>query len=90
MVRHVQAPTCLHVLLLLCTGGGDGTLNEVVCALMTHRDEMQRQGISVGLLPLGTANDFACVCGISVVSMVQCCHTAAATAIPVSSRLQLA
>ena len=50
-------------------GGGDGTLNEVVCALMTHREEMQRQGISVGLLPLGTANDFACVCGISVVSL---------------------
>lgn len=50
------------------SGGGDGTLNEVVGALMQHREAISRQGLSVALLPLGTANDFAAAAGISVVS----------------------
>eukprot|EP00775_Hariotina_reticulata_P006858 gene6858-7074_t len=50
----------------IVAGGGDGTLNEVVVALLQHRDAIERQGLSVALLPLGTANDFACVTGISV------------------------
>lgn len=58
----------------LVAGGGDGTLNEVVCALMKHKDQLKDQDLSVALLPLGTANDFACVSGISVVSAEHCCN----------------
>lgn len=39
-------------------GGGDGTLSEVATTL-AHRDEDAAALPSLGLLPLGTANDFA-------------------------------
>jgi lipid kinase YegS len=41
--------------------GGDGTLNEVVNGVV-HPDGPA--GCAVGVLPLGTANDFAVACGI--------------------------
>ena len=44
-------------------GGGDGTLSEVATTL-AHRDEDARNLPTLGLLPLGTANDFASACGI--------------------------
>lgn len=44
-------------------GGGDGTLSEVAAAL-AHRDETAETLPSLGLLPLGTANDFATAAGI--------------------------
>ncbi len=44
-------------------GGGDGTLSEVATTL-AHRDEAADALPSLGLLPLGTANDFASSCGI--------------------------
>ena len=44
-------------------GGGDGTLSEVATTL-AHRDEAADALPSLGLLPLGTANDFASACGI--------------------------
>lgn len=34
---------------------------------MQHREAVARQGLSLALIPLGTANDFACTAGISVV-----------------------
>lgn len=43
-------------------GGGDGTLNEVVNGL----DAADVPSPSLGVLPLGTANDFACSAGIPV------------------------
>lgn len=42
-------------------GGGDGTINEVASALVVV-DREQRP--CLGILPLGTANDFAVACGI--------------------------
>ncbi|MBY5993457.1 lipid kinase YegS [Ferrimonas balearica] len=45
----------------LVAGGGDGTVNEVVSALMAY-PEAQRPELA--LLPLGTANDFATACQI--------------------------
>lgn len=35
--------------------------------MMQHREAIVRQGLSIALIPLGTANDFACTAGISVV-----------------------
>ena len=46
---------------LLIAGGGDGTLNEVLHGLM---DMSTVSRPSLGILPLGTANDFATACGI--------------------------
>lgn len=45
----------------LIAAGGDGTLNEVTAALMTL-PEAQR--LPLGIIPLGTANDFATSVGI--------------------------
>jgi len=46
-------------------GGGDGTLSEVATTL-AHRDEPAEALPTLGLLPLGTANDFASAAGIPV------------------------
>lgn len=43
--------------------GGDGTLSEVATTL-AHRDESAAALPSLGLVPLGTANDFATAAGI--------------------------
>lgn len=44
----------------IIAGGGDGTINEVVDALLSH----SKTDIEVAILPLGTANDFATACEI--------------------------
>jgi lipid kinase YegS len=46
-------------------GGGDGTLSEVA-ATLAHRDDAADALPALGLLPLGTANDFATTAGIPV------------------------
>ena len=46
---------------LLIAAGGDGTLNEVVHGLM---DLSRAARPALGVIPLGTANDFATGCGI--------------------------
>ena len=46
---------------LLITAGGDGTLNEVVHGLMSLSEDVRP---SLGIVPLGTANDFAIGCGV--------------------------
>ena len=45
---------------LLVAGGGDGTVNEVVDGLMRLSPESRPV---FGIVPLGTANDFATACG---------------------------
>lgn len=45
-------------------GGGDGTLNEVVSGLVDASNKNERPRCGVGVLPLGSANDFAAGCGI--------------------------
>lgn len=44
-------------------GGGDGTINEVVSGLLQN-DHASAVLPSMGIMPLGTANDFAHSCGI--------------------------
>src|SRR6187200_1838584 len=39
---------------LVVAAGGDGTLNEVINGIARHADQIQ-----IGLVPLGTGNDFA-------------------------------
>jgi lipid kinase YegS len=46
---------------LVIVGGGDGTLNEVLQGLMNLSRHAQP---TLGIVPLGTANDFATGCGI--------------------------
>ncbi|KAF6259120.1 ATP-NAD kinase-like domain-containing protein [Scenedesmus sp. NREL 46B-D3] len=47
----------------LVAGGGDGTLNEMVAALLKHGAPPR---ISIAQLPMGTANDLASAAGISL------------------------
>jgi lipid kinase YegS len=47
----------------LIAAGGDGTLSEVATTL-AHRDELAARLPVLGLVPLGTANDFANAAGI--------------------------
>ncbi len=49
----------------IVAGGGDGTLNEVVAAMLKYNAPAE---LSVAQLPLGTANDLASAAGISLVS----------------------
>ncbi|ORT52833.1 lipid kinase [Vibrio sp. qd031] len=51
----------------IIAGGGDGTVNEVVDALLKH----SLTHIQVAILPLGTANDFATACDIPTASPYQ-------------------
>ena len=48
---------------LVIAGGGDGTVNEVVAGLLNAAGE-SRPSASMGILPLGTANDLARACDI--------------------------
>ncbi|NNC27457.1 lipid kinase YegS, partial [Salinisphaera sp. USBA-960] len=43
----------------LVSGGGDGTLNEVLDAALHDLPEGEKPPFSFAVLPLGTANDFA-------------------------------
>ena len=56
--RFVSEPGMVD---LVIAAGGDGTLNEVVHGLM---DLSERSRPILGIVPLGTANDFATGCGI--------------------------
>ena len=58
--RYVEEAVQLKVQTVIA-GGGDGTINEVACALALLPAE---QRPCLGILPLGTANDFALSCGI--------------------------
>ncbi|XTZ39783.1 lipid kinase YegS [Salmonella enterica] len=58
--RYVQEAQRLGVSTVIA-GGGDGTINEVATALVTSQTEAVP---ALGILPLGTANDFATSAGI--------------------------
>jgi diacylglycerol kinase family enzyme len=44
-------------------GGGDGSLNEALKALM--QQPQQASSLEIAVLPLGSANDFVTACGIT-------------------------
>jgi lipid kinase YegS len=46
---------------IVIAGGGDGTINEVVCGMMSVTETPET---ALGIIPYGTANDFATACGI--------------------------
>ncbi|MCJ2376648.1 lipid kinase YegS [Vibrio sp. ZSDZ34] len=56
LVTEASQEHCQRVI----AGGGDGTVNEVVDAIM----QTGQQDIDIAILPLGTANDFATACSI--------------------------
>jgi lipid kinase YegS len=58
----------------IIAGGGDGTINAVVNALM--RAGSGKKNITLGICPLGTANDFARGCGLPVDDLAECLRIA--------------
>ncbi|HDL8510437.1 TPA: lipid kinase YegS [Yersinia enterocolitica] len=58
--RYVNEAAALAVETIIA-GGGDGTINEVASALIALPESNRP---SLGILPLGTANDFATSCSI--------------------------
>ena len=65
----------------LIAAGGDGTLSEVAASL-AHRDEEADHLPALGLVPLGTANDFANAAGIPLESLPALEMIAEAPAVP--------
>ncbi|WP_289036525.1 lipid kinase YegS [uncultured Roseibium sp.] len=63
----------------LVAGGGDGTLNEVVSEALAELSESQAAPFAFGLLPLGTANDFAHGIGLDPGDLTGCLTMAAQT-----------
>ncbi len=49
----------------LIAGGGDGTLRDIAEAMSMHPNQA-----SLVLMPLGTANDFACAAGVPLVPVL--------------------
>lgn len=58
----------------IVAGGGDGTLNDVADALVGKGNKPPKA--SLGILPLGTANDFANGCGLPVNDLGRCLEIA--------------
>jgi len=58
----------------IIAGGGDGTINAVATALIGDGSEKPRT--SLGVLPLGTANDFARGCGLPTDDLAECLRIA--------------
>jgi lipid kinase YegS len=58
----------------IIAGGGDGTINAVVNALV--RKGKKRAKTTLGILPLGTANDFARGLGLPVTDLPRCLEIA--------------
>jgi lipid kinase YegS len=67
---------------VVVAAGGDGTVNEVVRGLM---DRPERERPALGIVPLGTANDFATGCAIPAdpTAALQLCATGAPVPIDV-------
>ena len=80
--RYIDEACRLGVATVIA-GGGDGTINEVATALI-ERDSRQRP--VMGILPLGTANDFATSAGIpeSLEKALQLAIVGKATAVDIA------
>lgn len=59
----------------IIAGGGDGTINAVVNALAKAAGKKRRK-TTLGILPLGTANDFARGCGLPTDDLAECLRIA--------------
>ena len=58
----------------IIAGGGDGTINAVTDTLM--KAGAGGSAVTLGVLPLGTANDFARGCGLPTEDLVECLRIA--------------
>ncbi len=58
----------------IIAGGGDGTINAVAAALIG--DGSRKPEATLGVLPLGTANDFARGCGLPSGDLTECLRIA--------------
>ena len=59
---------------IIVAGGGDGTVNEIVNGIFAATEEPE---IAMGVMPLGSANDFSRGCGIAVGDPTQALRLAA-------------
>lgn len=59
-IARLVTEACERDIDRLIIGGGDGSINEATNAILNHEGNMP----DMGILPLGTANDFATACGI--------------------------
>ncbi|TVZ38227.1 lipid kinase YegS [Alteromonadaceae bacterium 2753L.S.0a.02] len=60
-IERLYKDACNDKITRVVVGGGDGTLNEFTHAALSSHLETAPE---LGILPLGTANDFASACGI--------------------------
>lgn len=58
----------------IIAGGGDGTINAVANALVGNGSS--RPDVTLGICPLGTANDFARGCGLPTEDLAECLRIA--------------
>lgn len=58
----------------IIAGGGDGTINAVADALIG--DGKEKPTVTLGVFPLGTANDFARGCGLPADNLTECLRIA--------------
>jgi lipid kinase YegS len=58
----------------LIAGGGDGTLNDVTNIIVGNRQSPP--DVTLGVLPLGTANDFARGCNLPATDLAECLRIA--------------
>ncbi|MEZ9199762.1 YegS/Rv2252/BmrU family lipid kinase [Shewanella sp. 10N.286.54.B9] len=69
VARFVKEATLSNITRIIA-GGGDGTVNELVAAIATLKQDADEMLVSqlnkseIAILPLGTANDFATACQI--------------------------
>lgn len=61
---------------VLVAAGGDGTVNEVVAALVENLGVAEEVPFNIGILPLGTANDFARGAGMNPADILTCLKAA--------------
>jgi len=62
----------------IIAGGGDGTINAIVNAIIGNGKK--KPDVTLGVCPLGTANDFARGCGLPVQDLAECLRIACSRA----------
>ncbi|MTH97009.1 lipid kinase YegS [Roseibium sp. RKSG952] len=79
LAREALARADQEGITTLVAGGGDGTINEVVSAVLENIPDGRKPPFEFAVLPLGTANDFACGIGLDPADPLACLRFASRT-----------